>query len=296
MSYSQQTLVSETRQILRDNSWHDICTEAMDTTEVGIDVADGTQYVAGDIVEFQDDGELCLVTTVVANALTVIRNYLFSVTTTAGTGTTHSINADIVKNPTYRYVQITQAVAKVLRSLWPGVYKKSSSTITPVAGTYWYKVADDIVGLSTIVQKEGDNVNLFFYGTPEYPVSLGHNLPSGFPASSTVAAVRFQRFRNTTNAIDVVGIARLNDDVTTSNYDDVSEGIESDCVTYLTVADLVAATDVERMTGSDVSQGEASVAPLDRTQLAEYWRSRGREARYLWEAELRANLPKMGEL
>src|SRR3989304_4378138 len=130
MSYSQQTLVSETRQILRDNSWHDICTEAMDTTEVGIDVADGTQYVAGDIVEFQDDGELCLVPTVVATARTVIRNHPFSVTTAAGPGPPHSINADIVKNPTYRYVQITQAVAKVLRSLWPGDYKKDSSQIT----------------------------------------------------------------------------------------------------------------------------------------------------------------------
>mgnify|MGYP000154892807 CR=1 FL=1 len=56
-------------------------------------VADTTKYAIGNIVEFQDDGEQCLVTALAsATTLTVIRNFNYSVTSTAGTGTSHSLS------------------------------------------------------------------------------------------------------------------------------------------------------------------------------------------------------------
>ena len=295
MSYAQATLVNQTRQLLSVDDSHYLSNEAMDTTELGLDVTDGTQWSVGDVAEFQDDGELCLVQSISSNTLTVIRNYLYSVTTTAGTGTTHSTSADLVKNPVYRFSQVTQAVAAALRNLWPHVYKKVQTTITPVSGTYWYKVDAEMYELSRVVQKRTDNKTLTFYGRRRegFPVSIEHDLPASFPEATTVAAVKFDRFDNYTNTVLVTGIAPLNDDVTTNAYDDISEGVQAETVKYLAAAELIGSRDIYRTTEQDASMGDQATSPGASTRLAAYWRREGIVKREQWKAELRTTLPRM---
>jgi len=299
MAFAKATLISRIRRRLNDDPWHDICTEAMDTTETDLSVADTTKWAVGDIVEFQDDGEQCLVTVLTSSTvLTVIRAVNGSPSATPGTGTTHAINGDIVKNPVYQYIQIEQAISAAIAELWPYVYKKITTSVTPLTtGENYYSVAATVEGISSAVQLSTATVDKpQFYGLRRsaYPIELVVGLPDNFPGTEdTGKAVWIPRTYNTTNAILVNGIGRITDTVATSSYSDLTDGNEVQCVVYFALAELVASTDIIRSTGTDTSMNDQSVSPGRRSQLSEVWYQKGLRRRRQWEMDLHTSLPKL---
>lgn len=300
MAFSQATLVKRIRQLLNDNPFNDTCTEAMDTTETGLDVASTTKWNIGDIVEFQDDGEQCLVTALpTATELTVRRNHNLSVTDTVGTGTSHSINAHIIKvtpmGGTMFYAQITGAVDATMRELWPHVYKKITATITPVANEHYYDAATTVLEISSAVQLTTSTPDRpVFYGQTgaAYPIKLIKNMPIGFSGSTTSASYYIPSFNNLTNTLLVNGIGKVTATVSSGSYDDLTDGVEVDCVTYLTIARLLGASDVSRATQEDIAQGLQNLDVGARLRVGGYWLGRGREERANWVNELRLTLPR----
>lgn len=298
MAYSQATMVKRIRQELNDNPWFDTCVEAMDTTEVGLDVTDGTKYSVGVVVEFQDDGELCLVTGVTSNTLTVIRNYMYSVTTTAGTGTNHLINAQIAANPRFTYSQIVEAISLVLSELYPHVYRLIQVTATPSStGNRWYDLANTaIVDISSVVQEVGTSgsasSSLFRYGdTAQYGVELRRNLPTA--KITTGPGLWIRNLRDVTNTLYFNCIGMIDDTIATSSYSHISGNDEANCVIFLAASKLVGSLEIVRLTQEDVSMGDATVQPGMRRNLAAYLEGKGVAERRRWEAKLRQTLPRM---
>lgn len=305
MTYTQQNSVKNIRAILHDNPWHDISAEVMDTTEVGLDVTDGTKWSAGDIVEFQDDGEQCLVQSISSNTLTIIRNYLFSVGATAGTGTTHVTSGDIVKNPTFTYSEIKQAISFVIDDLWPYVYKKTTFSLTPqTTGNNWYELDEGsnvctALELSSVWQEIGTTgaaTSYYFqYGArgKSYPIQMHLNVPTAKAGSGV--AVYIPYLRDTTNAILVNAISPITDTLSGTTYQDFSAGVEANAIHGLAIARLIATTDVDRTTQQDVNMSNQSSPPGSRTRVASYWEAEGKASRRKWEMKLRTTLPRLSE-
>jgi hypothetical protein len=305
MAYSQATLISRIRRTLNDVPWYDTCTEAMDTTETGLDVADTTKYSVGDILEFQDDGELCLVTALFsATVLTVVRNFQLSVTATAGTGTSHSISATIAKTPAYQYMQITQAITQVIDGLYPHAYRVVSYTLTPLTdGNKWYELDDGssdtsvALELSNVVQVVGSGATSypFWYGTrgKSYPVSLHRDVPAAKAGSRVAVFIPF--LRDTTNSIYVETIAPIIDTVGTGNYTYLDSGLPADTVEYLACAVLMRAREVQRTMGEDISMNDESLRPGDRLRTAAYFEQQGTMYLRKWQVLLDRKIPRLGE-
>lgn len=293
---TQATLVQRIRRDLSDAPFIDICTEAMDTTETGLDVADTTKYAIGTILEYQDDGEQCMITALAsATTLTVIRNWNYSVTTTTGTGTSHNINTPIAADPTYYFVNITEKVNECLRDLWPYVYIAVAQTIAPVVGTRWYAATAGILDFSTAVQMDlSSPARPFFYASSRtaYPVELRFGLPTASFASGAAWYIPF--WQNTTNSLLITGIREITSSQVgvAGTYDDLLEGVQADCIRYYTVGKLIGLTDVTRTTQQDQTMGDQTVRPLVRTQLAGFWEAKGLEKRHQWEMELKRTLPR----
>ena len=297
MAFAKATLISRVRKSLNDNPFVDVCTEAMDTTETDLSVADTTKYDVGAIVEFQDDGERCLVTALAsATVLTVIRNFDGA---TPGTGTTHAINGQILRDPVFPYNTIVEEIEASLRGLWPHVYKLKAYTITPVAGTTWYEL-DDGGDISTAMEISGvvQSVNSkpFWYGTRRgsYPVEIYHNVPTTIAGSGVAVNIPF--LRSTATNITVNTIAKITAATSGSNYTDISEGIQADTIRYFAVAGCIANTDISRMTQEDISMSDESVRPMSRTQLSMFWENKAIRERRKWEHELRVTLPRKARL
>lgn len=291
-AFSQATLIQRIRTILNDNPYIDACVEAMDASEVGLDVTDGTKYAAGIIVEFQTDGEQCLVTSVATNTLTVIRGY------NGTTAATHSINALMALDPVFSYMAITDAIAACIRGLWPHVYKLVAESVTPVTtGNRYYDLAAGSVLMKEIssayqIIGTGATSTVFAYGVHRgaYPIDLMFNMPTSKVSSGIAYYIPFLKATDT--VILVNGITEITATVGSGLYSDLLEGIQVDCVTYLAAARLIAATDISRTTQEDISMGDATVVPLRRTSLAQYWLSKGIDERFKWQQQLKITLPR----
>ena len=99
-----------------------------------LSVPDGDAWQAGDLAE-TPDGELCLVTAVATNDLTVIREY-----GTVATGTLSS--GDIVKkNPRFTYDQIVTAINSILEELDDRLFNLKNEDIAVTTGD-WYDMTD----------------------------------------------------------------------------------------------------------------------------------------------------------
>jgi hypothetical protein len=297
MSYAKATLVADIRRILNDAPAIDYAAEAMDTTETGLDVADGTLYSPGQIVEFQDDGEQCLIQSISGNTLTVVRNYNISVTTTPATGTSHANATRLLIDPVFPYRYISDAISASIAGLWPYVYKEVADSITP-DGSHWYNVSTASLAireLSSAIQATTSTPSRpFYYGVNRgaYPIELRFNIPTSIAANG--AAYYIPYAQNLTNAIVIAGIGKLADTQTTpGTYDDFSAGVEADCIKYYAVARLVASTDISRTTQEDITMGDQTVKSSDRTRIAGYWEQKALEERNKWKMELDITLPRM---
>jgi hypothetical protein len=102
-------------------------------TQVLLTVPDGAAWAAGDILEIDSEGELCLVTSVAGAVLTVKRAY---------GGTTASayvaLGSLVRKSPKYSIPQIDQAIQHVLQDLAPEVYLPYTISLTFDSTTTWY--------------------------------------------------------------------------------------------------------------------------------------------------------------
>ena len=290
MAFSKATLFSRVRRILNDNPFTDQITAAVTTAgQTTLTVADSTKYAVGSVVEFQDDGDQCLVSAVpTATTLTVVRSH------NGTTASTHTNGTAMVLDPVFQYIQIEQSIDAALRGLWPYVYKVETATVTPVSGTRYYNLSATILELSSVVQMDTNTpARPFFYGVQKnsYPVAVVHGLPTGSFAAGQ--AVYIPYFKNTTNSVQVNGIARITATVATSNYSDFSDGLEADCVTYYTVSRLISETDVPRLTQEDITMGDETVQPLSRTKLAAYWEGKAIQERNKWKMYLDVTLPRI---
>ena len=88
------------------------------------------------------------------------------------------------------------------------------------------------------------------------------------------------------------GIGKITDTVSGSNYSDLTDGLEVECVQFLAVAELVAATDISRVTQEDIEMGLASVNSGQRTGVAAYWERKGLVRKAQWQLDLMTNLPR----
>jgi hypothetical protein len=299
MAFSQATLVNRVRRRLGDDPFLDTCTEAMDATETDLSVADTTKYSVGSVVEFLDDGEQCLITALFsATVLTVQRNHNLSVTATAGTGTTHAINTLIATDPPHKFQNVAEAIDEVIQSLWPHVYTSVEATITPSASNPYYSVAATFEDLSSAMQRDTSTVSRpRYYGGRRNPFSIEllEQLPDNFPdTEDTGKALYIPHLYNATKTIHVVGIRRLTDTLTGGNYDDLTDGLEVDCVMNFAVEELLEISDAQRTAGEDVSMNDQSVVPGRRSAVADsIWRRKALRQRHQWQEDLRRNLPHM---
>lgn len=305
---TRTTLYNSIRSLLGDTPWFDRCTEAMDTTEIDLDVADGTKYSVGTVVEFQDDGEQCYVTAVVTNTLTVLRNFNFSVTNTLGTGTAHVINSQIAANPTFKFVDITRALQGVVSTLWPYVWRTPTTTdtdgpvlsIATVAGTRWYSLHAagttylnnfDIGLISQVISTVPKKITT--YGDRGRPVFLRHGLPSDI--STQFVGLYFPSIHNHDNAIKVNLISPIELTTTVAGiYDFLDDNTPAaDCLMYLVASRLVQVTEITRTTQSDVTMGDTSVQPGARLRLSAYLNQQGVAARNQWAMHCNRIWPRL---
>jgi hypothetical protein len=292
VTYSQATLVKRIRVELNDNPWFDSVTSSPNTTATTVTVGDGTKYSIGVVIEYQTDGELCLVT---GNTLTVIRNYMLSVTATAGTGTAHTSGDIIAADPRYRYMEITEAISTTLSELYPHVYRTIAVSITPVSGKHWYDLASTgILNLSTIYQEVGTSSatsgSIIEYGMDAfYAVRLARNLPTA--KVPTGPGLWINNLRDVTNTIYVTGVGQIDDTVSASSYSYITGNDEANCIIFLTAAKLVGSLEIVRVTQDDVSMGDATVQPGMRRNLAQYLEAKGLAERRRWEMKLAQTAP-----
>jgi hypothetical protein len=129
-------------------------------------VDDGTYFRAGDIIEFQANGEQCYVLSVATHTLTVIRGWGNT------TAAIQDDNAVILKNPRVTSKQVDDAITAVLYDMTGhGVFRLVDAAITLVAGqdTYELSVAHadilDYPGIVSVYYEDtsGNIVSLPFH-------------------------------------------------------------------------------------------------------------------------------------
>ena len=221
MALSQATLVQRIRFEQRDFpiTYTGTLANAADTT---LAVTDGTQFAVGDVVEFEADGDTCLVTAIVSNDLTVTRSYYGS------TAAAHSATS-FVKNPRHYFNEIVNAISSVIQSrLWPLAWIEVADTITPApTTTTWYDLAATARGLISVRQLYGtSDTKQGFYGTTrryDRRVVIGRNMTTTLVASGT--GLRFpDGFFHASNTVNVDYAAKITDVVSGGNYSDLTDG------------------------------------------------------------------------
>lgn len=303
MAVTVAAMVVNVRRLLGDNPALFVATSDPGTASAGatdtFTVADSAIFEVGEVLEWQDDGELNLITGASGGTLTVIRGYLSSVASPAA----HAVGILFAKDPEFQYVQITEAISSVIAGLWPYLYKKDITSLTPGDGVTtsrnWYDLPQTTLDLSSVVQVVGTSPNhrLFYYGArgETYPVRLRRDTPDDFPDSTgdTNHNLYIPYLAHATNTIKVVGIAKITDTVATAEYSDVDAGLMEMCITEYVVSRLVGASDITRSTQKDIMMGDQSIGPRVRTTLAAYWANEAKAKRFQMEQELKRTLPRM---
>lgn len=219
MSLSRTTLVQRVRWELGDRPWEDTGSAANATSTItGVSTGD---WVEGDIGEFLEDGDTFWVRSETGGTITAQRSY------DGSTGAAHT-TARILKNPRYRFNEITNAIESVIQDqLWPKVWKKVGDTVTPApTTTVWYDLAADARALISVNQRYGTgDARLMFYGLRHgnYRVIFERNLPTALVTSGV--GLQFpDGFAHATNTVNVDYAAKITDTVVTSNYSDLTDG------------------------------------------------------------------------
>lgn len=263
MAVSSAALIPRVRAYLDERPYVTTATAANASTTT-VSVTDGTDWEEGAILEFQDNGEQCMVQTIAANNLTVVRGWNG---TTAQTHT--SIQA--FRDPVFTYDNITKCIATGIQGLWPHAWKATDDSVTPLSdGTVWYDLAADAFGLIEVNQRYGTSnqkLGVFGDGRDSRQVVMKRNMPAGLVASSV--GIRFPGgFYHLTNTVNIKYATAITG---TSDIEDDGDLPVADTVVYGALARLLAGKEAERIgVGEDVEEAR-SIRVGGRTQVGAYY-------------------------
>lgn len=291
MAVSVSDIIQRVRYELNINEFEAYVTGTTGTDAV-FTVPDGTKFAVGDIVEFQDNGEQTLVRSISTNDLTTKRGH-------NGTGSLtidHPADTVVIANPVVAYIQIKNAVSRLIGALWPYVWKKVTlSDITPSTTTQWYDLDTTTMDLIQVVQMVGSGATArpFFYGArgKTYPVAMRRDLPTSLVTSGVGLYLPY--LRDATNAIKATVRKKVTDTVASSEYSDIEAGTMADMIVAGVTARLISMTDVNRTLAQDVAMGDETVRPGARSQLSAFWEQRYMELRNQYHMELMQTAPPM---
>lgn len=293
MSFSQATLIQRVRDLVQDFPWAQQLATSPDNSTTSITVPDGTLWssTGGDILEFQDTGEQCLVTSVSGNVLTVIRAY-------NGTAAAAHTTPLVWKNPTFGYHRTQDSIELITQSLWPYAWKKVVTAITPVANQVWYNLASDAMALINVSQVDTSVTpnRYYIYGArgSHMPVGMKFNLPTALAASTV--GIQFPRgFFTLAFNVEVSYAAALTAAVSAGNYSDISDGILAELIAHGAAARLLHSSEIPRDTQTDVTLGDSSVVPGSRTRLAIDLQQQFLIKRNIYFEQLRRTMPFVGQ-
>lgn len=292
MAYSQATLIQEVRDLLGESPWYvALSTTISSSATTTVVVPDGTEWAAGDILEFQDDGEQCYVRSIATNDLTVYRG--FNGTTASSS---HTSGGLLIKNPVFTYKRVKDEIERAITNTWPYAWKAVQDSITPATGTYWFDLASDAVDLVSVYQLFGSSSNMVgTYGTAgsKKSVMLMRNLPAALVASGI--GLRFPGgFYDSSNSVYVYYRAKLTTTTSNGSYSDLADGLLADHIAHAAAARLLATEDSPRVSDNDVTMGDATVQPGLRAQVASVVLERkATELRNQYYDELMRTIPPM---
>jgi hypothetical protein len=222
---AQSELVQRIRLLLGDNPFESQATAVDDITPY-IGVTAGEDWAQGDIGEFIYNGESVRVGEVNGNTLTTVRAYYGSEASPQPLGR-------ILKNPKYRYEEITAAISSVIsfELPFPRIYKVDDTTIDPdtvghpVTANSWYALPAEAMELVSVIQVSDDSPGKRLqYGLFHSPwgVNFQRNLPSALV--NTGVGISFPSFIDSDNDIYVTYAAQITDEVVGGEYQDFDAG------------------------------------------------------------------------
>lgn len=226
-------------------------------------VTDGGDWEEGAIMEFQDNGEQCLVQSVSGNDVTVVRSW------NGTTAQTHT-SITVFRDPEFTYKSISDALTSSVNDLWPHAYKVVSDSIVPNPGvTVWYPLANDALGLIRVLQEygtSGEKLGIFGGGRGERQVVFETGLPASFTTNSV--ALRFpDGFYGTANLVVDYAAAITG----TSDIEDDGELNVATAVVYGALARLLADKEVGRVSLAEDSEAARSIRVGGRLSAASYY-------------------------
>jgi hypothetical protein len=285
MALAKATVVSRVRRLLTDRPWETTSTTA--TTSAPVAVPDGTQWAAGDILEWTfsatGTGEQALVRSVSTNDLTVLRGY-GSVAPTA-----HASGDRVIKNPTFSYDDIVESIDETLNGLWPNAWKAITQTVTPDSAAKWIDSGlsatelDALVDFSSAVQVYNTD-DLGVYGPHQRRrIKIRRNMPSGTWASAVAVAFP-DGYYSTTASITMIFRGKITDTITTSNYDDLDDGNSlTEAVVWLAAGRLLMKKEATH---------EDDLSHLTAAQDGAFFEQKGREHLARYRQQLMIEVPR----
>lgn len=222
MTLSQATLIQRVRYHLGDFPWETTGAAASGSSTVTVE--DGSDWSEGQIGEFATDGDTFRVNSIEGGYDgNVLRSYAGS------TGAAHTAGSRILRDPKFRYLEITNAISQVIEFMlpWPRIYKVTADTITPdPTNKAWYDLAADALALVSVKQlysTSDRSVQVYGprHGQPR--VSFQRGLPTSLVASGVGVAFP-DGFRHATNTVNINYAAKITDTIATAAYADFSAG------------------------------------------------------------------------
>jgi hypothetical protein len=261
MAVSSTDLVTRVRSFLDERPF--VTTASAGSASSAVAVTDGTDWEEGAILEFQNNGEQCLVQSISANNLTCVRGW-------NGTTAATQAQGNAFRDPQYTYDNVLKSIQSAVRRLWPYCWKAVDDTITPLTdGTVWYDLADALA-LINVVQQYGfgdDSVGIFGDGRMNRQVIFEKNLPTGLVASGT--GLRFPGgFFHASNTVRVKYAAAITG---TSDIEDDGELAVADAVIYGALARLLTGKEAERVVQGEDQEVARSVRVGARLSAGAYY-------------------------
>jgi len=237
---------------------------ATNGTTTNITVTDNADWEVGAILEFQDNGEQCLVQSAAANPITVVRGW---------NGTTAAAHSSITvfRDPQYTYKNINERITSAVQRLWPYAWKVSTKDITPdPTNKVWYDLDAtfmDMVNAAQLYGATSENVGLFGEKGTGRAIVVAKNLPTALVTSGK--GVKFpQGFFHASNTVKVTYRAVITG---TSDIEDSGSLPVADAVIYGALAGLLTGKEIERLTVGEDAEVARSVRAGARLGAAGYY-------------------------
>jgi hypothetical protein len=208
------------------------------------------------------------------------------------TGAAHT-QGRILKNPKYRYNEITNAISSVINFElpWPRIYKVASDSITPDTTKKWYDLNAEAMGLVSVDQLS-DSAPLARqrYGTFHKweRVKFERNLPTTLVASG-VGVMFPDGFLDQDNVVYIQYASKVTDEVLGGAYQDFSAG---EAVVEAIVLGSVALL----QSALELRKGRHDAQDTDNLRSGSYFGQLYRKALASAEKEIRQRHPLMGNL